>query len=126
MSSEEAIKMLQNEVACVKAGVCSLRCTKCKLFVTDEQVLIAHEMAISALRAQQQAEANEPLTLDELRQMNVEPVWFVHEEHGRWRIMDVIRGAAREEFILFDGELSDWMADYGKTWLAYRHKPKEA
>ena len=79
-------------------------------------------MAISALRAQQQAETNEPLTLDELRQMEGEPVWFVRGECGCWRILDIIYKSGHEEFVLFDDGSSDPLADYGKDWLAYRHK----
>ena len=82
-------------------------------------------LALSALRAQQQAEANSPLTLDELREMGGEPVWYVRGECGWWRILDVICVSACEEFILFGDGLRDFLDDYGKTWLAYRHKPKE-
>ena len=86
----------------------------------------ALDTAISALRAQQQAEDNSPLTLDELRRMNVEPVWFVRGECGWWRILGIIYKSGHEEFVLFDDGSSDPLADYGKTWLAYRNKPKEA
>ncbi len=39
---------------------------------TDQE---ACEIAIAALRAQQEAEKNDPLTMDELREMDGEPVW---------------------------------------------------
>lgn len=42
-----------------------------------EDTLESLDMALSALRAQQEHEINEPLTLDELRQMEGEPVWTV-------------------------------------------------
>ena len=54
---------------------------------------------------------NEPLTLDELREMDGEPVWLVNQNGGRWVIMS---GA-----YLWDSRKN---ADYGKTWLAYRNK----
>ena len=57
---------------------------------------------------------NEPLTLDELRQIDGEPVWLVNQNGGRWVIMS---GA-----YLWDSRKN---ADYGKTWLAYRQKPEE-
>ena len=57
---------------------------------------------------------NEPLTLDELRQIDMEPVWLVNQNGGRWVIMS---GA-----YLWDSRKN---ADYGKTWLAYRQKPVE-
>lgn len=86
----------------------------------------ALDMAISALRAQQEAEANHPLTLDELRKMEGEPVWFVRGECGCLKIVDIICMACNKEIILFNDKSSYMLAYYGKTWLAYRHKPKEA
>ena len=78
----------------------------------------AVDMAISALRQQDHfrevTKKMEPLTLDELRQMDGEPVWLVNQNGGRWVIMS---GA-----YLWDSRKN---ADYGKTWLAYRQKPEE-
>ena len=73
---------------------------------------------LSALRQQETVTnrngLNEPLTLDELRQMDGEPVWLVNQNGGRWVIMS---GA-----YLWDSRKN---ADYGKTWLAYLQKPEE-
>ena len=78
----------------------------------------ALDMAISALRQQETVTnrngLNDPLTLDELRKMDGEPVWLVNQNGGRWVIMS---GA-----YLWDSRKN---ADYGKTWLAYRQKPEE-
>ena len=78
----------------------------------------ALDMAISALRQQDHfrevTKKVEPLTLDELRKMDGEPVWLVNQNGGRWVIMS---GA-----YLWDSRKN---ADYGKTWLAYRQKPEE-
>lgn len=109
MTTEEAIKIFESWAEC-----------------NYKQTRDAAVMAISALRAQQQAEANKPMTLDELREMECEPVWFVHGECGWWKILDCICVSAREEFALFDDRSSYSLADYGKTWLAYRHKPEES
>ena len=49
MTRQEAIRVLQNEVACAKTD-CFLDCDSCDLYVSDEQVLSAHDMAICALR----------------------------------------------------------------------------
>ena len=85
---------------------------------------VAFEMAISALRAQQEAEKNDPLTLEEPRGMNGEPVWVQSPrmpEYGRWAIVE---GVDIEHKILW--LIADYTChDYGKVWLAYRHKPKE-
>ena len=89
-----------------------------------EDTLEALDMAIAALRSQQQTEANEPLNLDELRQMDGEPVWVEFGECGDWRIPDFIDIGAYRGFIRFTDRSSELLADYGKDWLAYRHKPE--
>ena len=63
---------------------------------------------------------NDPLSLDELRKMDGEPVWVVWPDgrlKSRWHIV----GSSLwiEMFTEWDGAFS---LDYGKTWLAYRHK----
>ncbi len=83
----------------------------------------ALNMALAALRAQVEAEANEPLTVDELRGMARKPVYIVLlTENQSWWI--VIRGVTKEKLTT---DYGGWFAleSYGKTWLAYRRKPKE-
>ena len=80
----------------------------------------ALDMAISALRAQQ--EPNTPLTPDELREMDGEPVWVQSPgvpEYGRCAIVE---GVGENCLFLHDDFTCH---DYGKTWLAYRQKPEE-
>lgn len=89
-------------------------------------------VAVAALREKLEREKNEPLTIEELRKMDGEPVWIVgvssiNHFRGHWDICDWENG----EVILFphcmetpDKEL------YGISWLAYRHplngqEPKE-
>ena len=65
---------------------------------------------------------NEPLTLDELRKMDGEPVWVQSPgvpEYGRWAIVE---GVGENCLFLRDDFTCH---DYGKTWLAYRQKPEE-
>ena len=83
----------------------------------------ALDMAISALREQDVADKhvwkNEPLTLDELRQMDGEPVWVQSPgvpEYGRWAIVE---GVGENCLFLHDDFTCH---EYGKTWLAYRSK----
>ena len=64
-------------------------------------------------------ERNTPLTLDELRKMDGEPVWVQSPgvpEYGRWAIVE---GVGENCLFLRDDFTCH---DYGKTWLAYRHK----
>ena len=88
-------------------------------------------LAVAALREQEERDHQKPLTLDELRQMDGEPVFLVDLVHksepetpnlwGGWIVFTshntngfIPRGGG---FFSNDG--------YGKTWLSYRSKPKE-
>ncbi len=77
---------------------------------------------------------NPPLTLDELRWMDGEPIWTVTsgvEGSGRWELSTCetlcvcpLRQVLR--CVTADGEVTDYdFGSYGKTWLAYRSKLKE-
>ena len=69
---------------------------------------------------------NDPLTLEELRGMDGEPVWYksLIEKHGEYFILRVING-----IYLAQGGGSNKCAvnaaTYGKAWLAYRCRPEE-
>ena len=78
-------------------------------------------MAISALHAQQ---PNAPLTLDELRQMDGEPVYCV-EITGREEWMFRRDGGFADMYGEFTSD--DFMSwdNYGKLWWCYRQKPEE-
>lgn len=68
---------------------------------------------------------NDPLTLEELRQMDGEPVWIEGNPPliGQWAIMY----GGSEFFIQFNAGCNAMIAEeYGKTWLAYRRKPEDA
>ena len=84
---------------------------------------IALDMAISALRQQEcVGDVNKALTLDQLRQMDGEPVWVQSPgvpEYGRWAIVE---GVGENCLFLHDDFTCH---EYGKTWLAYRQKPEE-
>lgn len=74
------------------------------------------------------APENKPLTLDQLRQMDDEPVWVCgipgHEIKWTpgWRIIDGNRVALRQ---WNDAVMYLYFADYGRTWLAYARKPEQ-
>lgn len=66
---------------------------------------------------------NPPLTLEELREMDGEPVWVTSVNNGRgrsWTLVDTKYEICRE----VHGGLAVF-ENYGKTWLAYRRKPEE-
>ena len=88
----------------------------------------AIDMAISAIRQQDHfrdlTKKVDPLTLDELRQMDGEPVWCV-EITGReeWLFRrdsgfaDMYGEFTSDDFMVWD--------NYGKLWWCYRQKPEE-
>ena len=83
----------------------------------------ALDMAISALRQQGQ-ELNAPLTLDELRTMDGEPVYSV-EITGREEWLFRRDGGFANMYGEFTSD--DFMVwdNYGKLWWCYRQKPEE-
>ena len=71
-----------------------------------------------------------PLTLEELRQMNGEPVWIVeHPDWGHWELAEDAEDYLMDRDEDFYGmKHNDPFGRFGLHvlgWLAYRHKPKE-
>lgn len=129
MTREEAIECLSERVLIGKT--CEQSCMVgfgVNIDTLDEAI----DMAISALRQQEHfrevTKKVEPLTLDELRQMDGEPVW-IHFIGGAvirndgWFIVSQI-GTSE---IFLSGKVSVYKNFwyYGETWLAYSQKPEE-
>ena len=76
---------------------------------------------------------NKPLTLDELRQMDGEPVWTVtigcDNVFGCELVGEISVGPENREVIsmcnLLDGTYDVFADLYGKTWLAYARNPEQ-
>lgn len=78
--------------------------------------------AADMLQSNHNEKLNAPLTLDELREMDGEPVWC---EKFEWRIcygVSDFRGCLCMET---GAGSCIQLNDYGKTWRAYRRKPEE-
>jgi len=102
-------------------------------------VIIAEalNMALAALQAQAEAEKNEPLTLEELREMGqrCEGIYVAYPD-GAPVFREQTYCAAVLDFspafgsmkmhvhAIYGDRLTLWEDDYGKTWLAYRRKPE--
>ena len=123
MTIEEAIKTIELAIAEVE-------------WVYPIDYAAAFDVAISALRAQQELESNEPLTVDELLDMAKEPVWTVgvsYTRDGTFSMWDIIE-SVNENGIHFgySDEYVEWW-NYGLKnmdgnllgWLAYRRKQQE-
>ena len=79
--------------------------------------------AAAILRTYPDTKRNDPLTLEELREMDGEPVWVVAPDHvfePCWMLVML-----RHDFVMANWQICDFK-EYGKTWLAYRHRPEEA
>ena len=74
------------------------------------------------------APPNEPLTLEELREMKGQPVWTVTtglDGSGRWELVcDVDYEDVLEMASCVDGFYAIEMDTYGSTWTAYRRPPE--
>lgn len=99
---------------------------------------IAHEMAIDALKGRQYRVKNDPLTLEELRQMDGEPVWVVDSILGNgWMLVDVRKRKTGWNALCIDkrGNIESSEFDYNRRnedgtlhsygWLAYRYPKGE-
>ncbi len=99
---------------------------------SDPEYAAAVALAVSALRAQVEAERNDPLTMEQLCEMRGESAWCVElEEYGIVK-MDCI-WPPRVKLVLvtvvlqdLDGTVSAFKHDIVKNRLTlYRHKPTE-
>lgn len=99
-------------------------CTKCKMQMNTK---IDTGEAISAWnnRAEQ---PNKSLTLEELKQMDGEPVWIEIYGKGNWYQFAYQENDKIIAFWQFGCEVEEYfkVSDYNKTWLAYRRPPKGA
>lgn len=101
----------------------------------DDELQEAMQMAKVALREKAEREDHKPLTLEELWQMNGEAVWleilnggeFWLPDDSTWAEVKAHKFQKGVEFWLFgsEEELDPNNENYGKTWICYRHKPKE-
>ena len=68
------------------------------------------------------APPNDPMTLEELREMDGEPVWVVQTDNllpPFWGLID-----AKDETVA-NSVYSATFEDYGTEWQAYRRRPEE-
>lgn len=96
-----------------------VECTQCGM-TQPVTKYYSHQQATIAWNRRTQPE-NKPLSLEELRQMDGKPVWikiFGKPDLDCWGFHDEdgVNG-----YTCFPHD-----DDYGKTWLAYVHKPEQA
>lgn len=116
MTNEEAISVIENEIQ-IDVRLC-----------TGEQVdkfQTALYMAISALRAEP---TGDPLTLEQLREMEGQPVWIVEAPHwGHWELSEDAEDYIIDRHEEFYGlKYNDPEGKHGLHklgWLAYAYPP---
>lgn len=115
MSIKEAIRRIRNYIGILYG-------TK----EAQEDICEALNMAITALREQEERENPKLLTMDELKKMNGEPVWVV--ELNYWAVVEVLDSGmwAGVPFVntRIDNVGIGWNAE-SRNLHCYRHKPKE-
>jgi len=88
--------------------------------------------ALEALYEKKEREQteNKPLTLEELIEIDGEPVWITlpfNKYTGHWAICYGLRDRKKHgrELVDFGMGSYEYMDEYGEEWIAYRNKPKE-
>lgn len=130
MTREEAAEILKRsveELNDVLDGVTMNECTE----ATIRRNIDAYSMAVDALLEKVGVSdinvgKSEPLTLNELREMDNQPVWIEdvgeYKWHGSgWAIVDL------EHFLVRKTSNGNpaFFERYGKEWIAYRQKTEE-
>ena len=86
------------------------------------------DMLVEELEKSTLTQPNEPLTLEELREMDGDPVWgksLITGKPGEWFILRVVE-MSKTWFIACAGAEQGFgdKDTYGETWVAYRRPPE--
>ena len=107
----------------------SIRCSTCGAAIHEgiEDGNGCHDRAVKAWNRRAQ-ENPQPLTLEELQEMDGEPVWIDYMDgFATWRIIESVDNPDKPYArIHFYETIWKHLFDYGKTWLAYRTKPERS
>lgn len=129
MTREEAIKRFENQlkgaIAVLDSGFGTRQGESDRLYRERKEMA---QFALAALWEQEKRENEKPLTLDELYAVrNREPILVyavcLDDETkqpdfdlGEWQIFD--------GYVFYNDETRDDLSNYGKRFLAYRHRPE--
>ena len=109
----------------------SIQCERCgveTLLYEDSPSSSGKSKAKAAWNRRAQP-ANEPLTLEEMNALDHEPIYILHTG-GKWTMngwhiatASSYQNHGRCDLEIDNGNTTIDMQNYGKTWLAYDHKP---
>lgn len=110
------------DVVQVKAEIAA---EKLAVIIENGSVLLKDMQSGEAVKIATLTTPNEPLTLEELREMNEVPVWIQNLEEpakSQWRLLYWDRG----KYLVLQGisVRGYLMEEYGESWLAYRRPPE--
>lgn len=117
MKIEEVIKQLESIADHTRSMAASPDADE--IWKEDSDAL---EFAITALRSM--PEAGEPLTLDQLREMDGQPVWIERIEapyDGKWFIVNYADTENPDKTLYTDSGVT--YSEYGKYFIAYPYPP---
>lgn len=135
---------VDNYAAKVQAAVIDMTDHLLVKAITEEAIaagytdlyLLDKTFILDAIREKLERENPKPLTVEELRQMDGEPVWVTNPAEPAVSVYCTIDVCTRfkedrvndkysEAMVPGDGFSYYQFDKYGKTWTAYRHKPRE-
>lgn len=126
MKIEEAIERFEREIRENENIIRTVGAFNSKGLSNTNEIC---KMAIEALKEKLATEKNEPLTLEDLKQLESGPIYVVPLDpqlvKNGWQEWCV--WWAKDEQAMVPGiEYTSWhLADYGTKWIAYRQEPKE-
>lgn len=86
------------------------------------------EIARQAIREKIERDNPQPLSWDELKQMNEVPVYIIDlYDEGRegWYILSWDHRSSCQYLVLSSRHCNGFLSDeYGESWVAYKHEPK--
>lgn len=106
--------------------ICYVHCPTCGANWHIEVRVDAFPMDTIAAWNRRPTPENKPLTLEQLRQMEGEPVWIQRGKKGTYRVVkDVSCGGTYGGEVRFtdSGPTGLRIEDYCKTWVPYARKP---
>lgn len=92
-----------------------------EMSVEEHDDLCAVELAMAWSRRDQQ-QSNDPLPLEELREMRGDPVYVVNGKSSWWDIVDFVAGGWL--YLRVANKTGLAIDSYSNAWLAYRRKPE--
>lgn len=122
MTPEEAIRILDPETSA--AALYGLGHDEAVALVED-----ACRLAVAALEAKQEPERNEPLTLDDLKEMDGQPVWAEepdgYKSYSRWVLVDTAWKAKGLVYLYSWPGADTFQAFTARGGKIYRRPPAE-